>query len=156
AHGKWIFFDFSHGITWLCQLVTRAKWSIYTGEKARKAGRTPAQHGALRIREPLIIVHLRSAHPLAIVLTGHPIFYILPTDKVRAHPEIKALGPDPLASATFYEDFPYRMRQNPGRTVAAALLDQEVIAGLGNMLKCETLYAMRFAPSVRVAALLAS
>jgi len=157
SHGKWIFFDFSHGITWLCQLITRAKWSVLAGDRARAAGRAPQPpHHPLRIREPLITVHLRAAQPLAIALTGHPIFLILPTDKVRTHPEIKSLGPDPLTTSTFYEDFPYRLRQNPNRTLAAALLDQEVVAGLGNTLKCEILYAMRFAPSLRVAALLAS
>src|SRR4051794_27706723 len=133
SHGKWIFFDFSHGITWLSQLITRAKWTVLTGDRARLAGRPSPQPppAAPRVREPLITVHLRAPQPPAVVLTGHPIFYILPTDKVRTHPEIKALGPDPLSTSTFYEDFPYRLRQNPGRTVAAALLDQEVIAGLG-------------------------
>src|SRR5579862_2609834 len=30
SHGKWLFFDFSHGVTWLCQLITRAKWTVRT------------------------------------------------------------------------------------------------------------------------------
>src|SRR5256885_1292981 len=81
SHGKWIFFDFSHGITWLCQLITRAKWTILTGERALSAGRAPPSSSSerLRIRAPLIALHLRSPTPLAVVLTGHPIFYILPT-----------------------------------------------------------------------------
>jgi endonuclease-8 len=151
SQGKWIFFDFSHGITWLCQLITRAKWHIQFphAHEEHKKHRHP----------PLLSVHFRArAHdaPLIAVLTGHPIFYILPSDKVRHHPDIKALGPDPLSSTTFYDDFPYRLRQNPARTLAAALLDQEVVAGLGNMLKSEILFAMRFSPTIRVAALYAS
>jgi endonuclease-8 len=155
AHGKWLFFDFSHGVTWLCQLITHAKWTIYASAHAAPSdapGRTPKH-------SPLLTVRLRGERPdmpLIAVLSGRPIFYFLPTDKVRHHPEIQALGPDPLATSTFYDEFPYRLRKNPGRTVAAALLDQEVVAGLGNMLKCEILYGMRFAPNVRVGALYAS
>lgn len=148
SHGKWLFFDFSHGVTWLCQLITRAKWHIQpaTYDPARKP-----KH------PPLMTVHFRSnGAPLTAVLTGHPIFYILPTDKVRQHPDIRSLGPDPLSSTTFYDDFPYRLRQTPGRTLAAGLLDQEVVAGLGNVLKCEVLFAMRFSPALRVGALYAS
>ena len=83
---------------------------------------------------------------LRAVLTGHPIFYILPTDKVRHHPDIQSLGPDPLASSTFFDEFPYRLRQNPNRTVASALLDQQVVAGLGNALKSEILLPCAFHP----------
>ena len=173
SHGKWLFFDFSHGITWLCQLITRSKWTI-PGEDVRKTTDSPGPMPHLggkaespsapsprrARREPLITLYLRnvpaSDKPLIAVLTGHPIFYTIPTDRVRNHPEIRALGPDPLTSPSFYDDFPYRLRQSPGKTVAASLLDQEIVAGIGNTLKCEILYAMHFPPSMRVGALLAS
>jgi formamidopyrimidine-DNA glycosylase len=168
SHGKWLFFDFSHGVTWLCQLITRSKWTVAMPGEARTGTGRPKTSWTLDPRrtekprsEPLLTVLLRSScgagsREIVARLMGHPIFYILPTDKVRQHPEIRTLGPDPLTTTTFYDDFPFRLRQTPGRTVAAALLDQEVVAGLGNMLKCEILYAMRFAPTVRVGALLAS
>jgi formamidopyrimidine-DNA glycosylase len=158
SQGKWLFFDFSHGVTWLCQLITRAKWAIHTATSFEGLSEA-ADEGKPRRHAPLLTVHLRGRAqepPVVAVLTGHPIFYIVPTEKVRDHPDIRALGPDPLSTVTFYDEFPYRLRQNPGRTVAAALLDQEVVAGLGNVLKCEILYAMRLAPSVRVGALYAS
>ena len=165
SHGKWMFFDFSHGITWMCQLITRAKWTVRSSEAHAAALHSQKERARPR-REALMTVHLRARRagpeaaegtgPQVAVLRGHPIFYIVPTENVRNHPEIKVLGPDPLSSVSFYDDFPYRLRQNPGRTLAAALLDQEVVAGLGNTLKCEILFAMRFAPSLRVGAMLAS
>jgi formamidopyrimidine-DNA glycosylase len=160
SHGKWLFFDFSHGITWLCQLVARARWTLLSREEmaafeARREGDVGVGRGARR--RPLITLMLRGAGaPVVAVLTGHPLFYILPTAKVWSHPEIQSLGPDPLASPGFHDMFPFRLRQTPGRTVAAGLLDQEVVAGIGNMLKCEILFAMRFAPSLKVGDLLAS
>ncbi len=155
SHGKWLFFDFSHGVTWLCQLITRSKWSILSVDAAHDVDDADAK----RKRPPLLTVVFRAgvgrAHVTA-VLSGRPIFYILPTDRVSKHPEIRVMGPDPLSTATFHDDFPYRIRQHPTKTVAAALLDQEIVAGLGNALKCEILYATRFTPSLRVGALLAS
>jgi len=143
SHGKWLFFDFSHGYTWVCHLITRSKWQIVAA-----GAEVPSK------RKPLIAVVLRNG--TMAVLTGHPIFYILPTEKVNQHPEIKALGPDPLATATFHDDFPYRLRQHPNRTLAANLLEQDIVAGLGNALKCEILFATRCAPNLRVADMLAS
>src|SRR4051812_2047251 len=153
SHGKWLFFDFSHGTTWLCQLILRAKWKVLT-----ELPTIPSDLKSPRRRTPLMTVHFRGPNnsPLVAVLTGRPLFYILPTEKVRQHPDIKSLGPDPLASSTFYDEFPYRLRQNPGRTLATALLDQDVVAGLGNSLKCEILFAMRLAPTLRVGSMLAS
>jgi endonuclease-8 len=161
SHGKWLFLDFSHGVTWLCQLITRAKWNILSEEDATRFLATvesPPDPEKKSPRRPLIALILkpRNAPRIVATLTGRPIFYILPTANVYAHPEIKALGPDPIGSPSFHDDFPYRLRQNPNRTVAAALLDQETIAGLGNMLKCEILFAVRFSPAVRISTLLAS
>jgi formamidopyrimidine-DNA glycosylase len=165
SHGKWLFFDFSHGVTWLCQLITRAKWTIFSEKDAQKfAGPEEGDQGhsvkggAVRRGRALITVFFRNGNgePLAAVLTGRPIFAILPSEKVWSHPEVKAMGPDPLATATFHDDFPYRLRQHPTRTVAAALLDQEIVAGLGNMLKCEILFATRFSPGVKIGTLVAS
>lgn len=149
SHGKWLFFDFSHGVTWLCQLVARARWNLVASAESAAAAK----------RRPLITLVFRSPPgkpPLVATLTGRPAFYILPTASVWSHPEMRSLGPDPIATPTFLDDFPYRLRKTPQRTVAAALLDQEVVAGLGNMLKCEILFASRLAAGARVGGLLAS
>jgi formamidopyrimidine-DNA glycosylase len=84
------------------------------------------------------------------------VFLILPTETLLQHAEFKALGPDPLVSADYEVEFPTRIRRASGRTVAAALLDQEIIAGVGNPLKCEILFATGLAPTTRVGDLLSS
>jgi endonuclease-8 len=162
SHGKWLIFDFSHGITWLCQLITRSKWNVLDEAEARAflaaLDLPPPPKPGKKSRRPLIALVLkpRTGPRIVATLVGHPIFNILPTPNVRNHPEIKTLGPDPISSPAFHNDFAYRLRQNPARTVAAALLDQETVSGLGNMLKCEILFACRFSPSARVSTLLAS
>ena len=67
------------------------------------------------------------------------------TDALDAHPLIVALGPEPLGA-----DFSaYCLKQAlAGRRapIKAMLLDQRIVAGLGNIYVCEALYLARIAP----------
>jgi formamidopyrimidine-DNA glycosylase len=62
---------------------------------------------------------------------------ILPTDQLGAWPSFKALGPEPLDL-----DARELKRRLDGRTAAIKLLllDQGIVAGLGNIYVCEALY----------------
>lgn len=64
---------------------------------------------------------------------------LMPTPGAEAHPLLAALGPEPLGN-DFAE--PYLIARLKGRNtpVKAALLDQSVVAGLGNIYVCEVLY----------------
>jgi formamidopyrimidine-DNA glycosylase len=75
-------------------------------------------------------------------------------DGLDAHPALSALGPEPL-SAEF--DAAALARACRGRRVAlkVALLDQRVVAGLGNIYASEALHAARLSPK-RKAAILAT
>ena len=70
---------------------------------------------------------------------------LMPTDQVAAHPLLAGLGPEP-----FGNDFnePYLLARLKGRRtpIKAALLDQRVVAGLGNIYVAETLYRARISP----------
>ncbi len=46
-----------------------------------------------------------------------------------------------------------RVKQNPEEQVCDVLLDQDIFAGLGNIMKCETLYNVRIHPETKVKAL---
>ena len=67
----------------------------------------------------------------------------------RAVP-LRALGPDILSSAFDADDVVERMQQTPDVEVADALLDQRVVAGIGNIFKSESLFASRVNPFARV------
>src|SRR5579862_5935238 len=55
SHGKWLFFDFSHGVTWLCQLITRAKWHV----QLDAPNAPPPAHVKKLKHPPLMTVHFR-------------------------------------------------------------------------------------------------
>ncbi len=70
------------------------------------------------------------------------------TDRVADHRLLAGLGPEPLGN-DFNE--PYLVAALKGRNmpVKSALLDQRIIAGLGNIYVCEVLFRARISPKRR-------
>ncbi|MBE2278009.1 MAG: bifunctional DNA-formamidopyrimidine glycosylase/DNA-(apurinic or apyrimidinic site) lyase [Rhodobacteraceae bacterium] len=70
---------------------------------------------------------------------------LMPTGQDEAHPLLARLGPEPLGNAF---DGAYLATRLAGRRtpVKTALLDQHVVAGLGNIYVCEVLYRAGLAP----------
>ncbi|MGC9418902.1 MAG: bifunctional DNA-formamidopyrimidine glycosylase/DNA-(apurinic or apyrimidinic site) lyase [Rhodovulum sp.] len=70
---------------------------------------------------------------------------LVATDRVESHWLLAGLGPEPLGN-TF--DEPYLVARLRGRMtpIKAALLDQRVVAGLGNIYVCEALHRAGISP----------
>jgi formamidopyrimidine-DNA glycosylase len=70
---------------------------------------------------------------------------ILPTSELDAHPWFAGMGPEPLGpdfdAATLAKAFVGKTQN-----VKATLLDQRVVAGLGNIYVCEALFRARISP----------
>jgi endonuclease-8 len=61
------------------------------------------------------------------------------------------LGPDILADPPDYDAMLARLRRENEREIGDALLDQRLVAGIGNVWKVESLWAMRVSPWRRLA-----
>jgi len=74
------------------------------------------------------------------------------TDALATYPPFAGLGPEPLSPAF---DAPYLKRALNGRfaPIKAMLLDQRIVAGLGNIYVCEALHQARIAPGRRAGGL---
>ncbi len=70
---------------------------------------------------------------------------LMETATADSHPLLASLGPEPLGNAF---DGPYLAAALQGRRtpIKSALLDQRIVAGLGNIYVCETLYRARISP----------
>ncbi len=70
---------------------------------------------------------------------------LIATDRLEAHPWFKGLGPEPLGCGL---DVGHLARAFAGRrqSVKATLLDQRIVAGLGNIYVCEALFRAGLAP----------
>lgn len=75
---------------------------------------------------------------------------LLPTSEVSNIDFMKKVGPEPLAANFTPADFAKRFVRRPGTTIKAALLDQTVVAGVGNIYADESLFAAKIHPALRV------
>lgn len=75
---------------------------------------------------------------------------LLPTAEVDSLPFFQKVGPEPLDSATKPEDFIQRIRRRSNSMIKPAILDQSVIAGIGNIYADEALWAAKIHPETRV------
>jgi formamidopyrimidine-DNA glycosylase len=71
---------------------------------------------------------------------------LVPTDSLESWPPFAALGPEPLSDA-FSAEHLAAMFMGRKAPVKSLLLDQRVVAGLGNIYVCEALYESRILPT---------
>jgi formamidopyrimidine-DNA glycosylase len=74
---------------------------------------------------------------------------LMPTDQVERVPLLATMGPEPLEGDPWPE-FRRRARRHQNTSVKAALLNQEVVAGIGNIYADEACWAARVHPATRV------
>ena len=75
---------------------------------------------------------------------------LIPTIEIDNIDFFKKLGPEPLEDSFKAEDFIERIRKRPNSSIKPALLDQAVIAGVGNIYADESLWGAKIHPLTRV------
>jgi formamidopyrimidine-DNA glycosylase len=75
---------------------------------------------------------------------------LLPTVEVPSIDFFQKVGPEPLADDFTAEAFIERLRRRDGSAIKAVLLDQTVVAGIGNIYADESLWAAKIHPLTRV------
>ncbi|OGN43350.1 MAG: DNA-formamidopyrimidine glycosylase [Caulobacterales bacterium RIFCSPHIGHO2_01_FULL_70_19] len=70
---------------------------------------------------------------------------LIPTEAVETHPWFAALGPEPLGNAFSGAHLAEAFRGKK-QNVKVSLLDQRIVAGLGNIYVCEALFRARISP----------
>jgi formamidopyrimidine-DNA glycosylase len=96
-----------------------------------------------------VVFHLSSG---ATVTFNDPrrfgLMLIVPRGELAAHPLMRQVGPEPLGKA-FDASLLARACAGKKTSLKAALLDQTVVAGLGNIYVCEALHRARLSPKRR-------
>ncbi|MDQ5944254.1 MAG: formamidopyrimidine-DNA glycosylase, partial [Patescibacteria group bacterium] len=72
------------------------------------------------------------------------------TEQVSDEPFMLKLGPEALAEDFTFEEFRARLKKRSRTNIKAAILDQSVLAGVGNIYADEGLFADRIHPSTPV------
>lgn len=75
---------------------------------------------------------------------------LMPTPEVPNIDFFKKIGPEPLSADFTAQDFKERLQRRANTTIKAAILDQSVVAGIGNIYADEGLWGARIHPATRV------
>lgn len=75
---------------------------------------------------------------------------LMPTFDVANMPFMQKVGPEPLNLEFTQADFRKRLARRPNTNIKAALLDQSVIAGIGNIYADESLWGAKIHPTALV------
>jgi len=67
--------------------------------------------------------------------------------------KLKSMGPDMLASDVTDEEFIERIKKKPDWQITKALMDQSIVAGVGNYIKSDSLWLARISPLRKVSEL---
>ena len=133
ARGKNLRFRFDDGRTLRSHMRMTGSWHLYRpGERWRK----PA-HLARAV--------LETADSVAVCFSA-PVVEILTARELSRHEPLAKLGPDVLAPDFDSAEAVRRLASLAATPIGEALLDQSVIAGIGNIYKSETLFLSRADP----------
>lgn len=78
---------------------------------------------------------------------------LLPTVEIPNIPFMQKVGPEPLSTDFTSNDFIQRLARRPKTNIKAALLDQSVVAGIGNIYADESLWGAKIQPRRLVSSL---
>jgi formamidopyrimidine-DNA glycosylase len=155
---KYLLADLSSGDVLLMHLGMSGSFRVFDEKAGNGGGRATGRYYHERSQAAVhdhIVFHMSSG---AIVTFNDPRRFgsmkIVPREKLDAEPLLRGLGPEPLGNA-FEAAMLAQACRGKRTSLKAALLDQRIVAGLGNIYVCEALYRARLSPK-RMASTIAS
>ena len=127
AHGKHVLMHFSGGLILRTHMRMNGSWHIYRpGERWRRSR-----------RDMRIIVATADFEAVGFSI---PVAEFIRSQDLKKHHELSKLGPDVLAATFDRDEATRRIRARRSLPIADVLLNQRVVAGLGNVYKSEILF----------------
>lgn len=151
---KYLLADLDDGQTLVVHLGMSGRMAVYAGQAGQALGAYvhPASEPEAGTGKHDHVI-FETDVPARIVFSDHRRFglmTLIETDKLDEDPLFKGLGPEPLSKN--FDAARLKGALAGKRTpIKSALLDQRVVAGLGNIYVCEALFMARISP-IRLAA----
>jgi endonuclease VIII len=137
ASGKHILMTFEGGLLLRTHMRMNGSWHIY-----RPGERWQRPRHAMRI--------VIATGDFVAVGFDIPVAEMLRTRELARHAELRGLGPDLLGDDFDGTEAARRIRARSGSEIADVLLNQRVLAGIGNVYKSEVLFSCRLNPFATV------
>ena len=151
---KYLLADLASGDVLLMHLGMSGSFRVIEGEDRKTPGKFHHPRGEDRAHDH-VVFHMSSG---AAVVFNDPRRFgymkIIARHALEEEPLLSGLGPEPLGNE-FDAAMLARSCANKKTSLKAALLDQRVVAGLGNIYVCEALFRSQLSPR-RLAATLAT
>jgi len=138
SRGKHLLFAFSGNLVLHTHLRMNGGWHLY---RPNERWRRPS-------RDMRVLIATEDAIAVGFSI---PVAEFLTARDLARHEQLQALGPDLAAERFDRAEALTRLRTRPDCPVADALLDQRVMAGIGNVFKSEVLFIAGVNPFVRIA-----
>jgi endonuclease VIII len=135
--GKHLLMSFSGGLVLRTHMRMHGSWHIY-----RSGERWMRPHHDMRI--------VIATDEFEAVAFDVPVAEFMTDRDVERRPTLKDLGPDVMVDVFDLDEAVRRIEARPETEIADALLDQQAVAGIGNIFKSESLFRARINPFVRV------
>jgi formamidopyrimidine-DNA glycosylase len=151
---KYLLADLASGDVLVMHLGMSGSFRVLRDDEQQAPGRFHHPRGMDRAHDH-VVLHMSSG---AAVIFNDPRRFgymkVIGREALQEEPLLRGLGPEPLGNE-FDAAMLARACANKKTSLKAALLDQRVVAGLGNIYVCEALYRARLSPR-RSAATLAT
>ena len=135
ASGKHLLMRFSGGLVLRTHMRMNGSWHIYRPDETWQRPR----------RDMRIVV---ATADFVAVGFNIQVAEFFPARDLGRHQELRQLGPDLLSEQFDEDEAVRRIRARAGEPIAEVLLNQRVVAGIGNVYKSEVLFACRINPFV--------
>jgi endonuclease-8 len=133
ARGKHLLIGFSGGRWLRTHMRMRGSWHRYA----------PGERWRLPERRATCVLETESA---VAVCFDAQVAELLTSAELERHAGLRALGPDPLAPSPDFAEAVRRLRTQASLPLGEALLDQRLLAGVGNIFKSEGCFAAAISP----------
>jgi endonuclease-8 len=141
AYGKYLFIAFEGRGVLVTHLKMIGSWHVYPAARSSDEWGKPASRARVVLGTDRAVAVCFSAPVVRWMTEG------------AARELVASLGPDILADDFDVRDVVRRLRTRNDWTIAEALLDQTILAGIGNIYKSEVLFVTATHPMVVVGAL---
>lgn len=143
---KYILIRLDSGQTWLAHLGMSGRFTVIPGAAASSGQAGHNSEWALAEKHDHVLVQADDGGRIIYNDTRRFGFMDLIAPGGEADsPHLRALGPEPL-SADFSPDYLAHALRGKQTPIKAALLDQRVVAGIGNIYACEALWRAGVSP----------
>jgi endonuclease VIII len=140
SRGKWLLIHFSGDLILLTHMLMNGSWHIYrAGERWKRA------------RSHMRVV-LGTADMVAVAFDV-PIARFYTAQTLKRFAGVAGLGPDLLGESFAADEAAGRLREYAGEEIGNVLLNQRVLAGIGNVFKSEICFACGVNPFRKVSGL---